>query len=156
MFCILSRAGMVPSRSCPSITHGPRLTSVPRTRRRAVHISIMEGKPQYERRRSRYQEVTLSGGESFVFSAWQTLPDLFCQLPHTIFIHSTQINKHLESVASSIFITVILPVLKGGWHCPLSSNSPLPFYQSCFSEQFSRQDCISHIPLSTRDKQSQQ
>jgi len=47
--CFLSlyvcpRAGMVPSRSCPSITHGPRLTSVPRTRRRAVHISIMEGK----------------------------------------------------------------------------------------------------------------
>lgn len=42
----LSRAGMVPSRSCPSITHGPRLTSVPRTRRRAVHISIMEGKTQ--------------------------------------------------------------------------------------------------------------
>lgn len=42
-----SRAGMVPSRSCPSITHGPRLTSVPRTRRRAVHISIMEGKPSH-------------------------------------------------------------------------------------------------------------
>ncbi|XP_023809347.1 FERM domain-containing protein 5 [Oryzias latipes] len=39
----IHRAGMVPSRSCPSITHGPRLTSVPRTRRRAVHISIMEG-----------------------------------------------------------------------------------------------------------------
>uniref|UniRef100_G1P381 FERM domain containing 5 n=1 Tax=Myotis lucifugus TaxID=59463 RepID=G1P381_MYOLU len=39
------RAGMVPSRSCPSITHGPRLSSVPRTRRRAVHISIMEGVP---------------------------------------------------------------------------------------------------------------
>uniref|UniRef100_A0A3P8W628 FERM domain-containing protein 5 n=1 Tax=Cynoglossus semilaevis TaxID=244447 RepID=A0A3P8W628_CYNSE len=37
------RAGMVPSRSCPSITHGPRLSSVPRTRRRAVHISIIEG-----------------------------------------------------------------------------------------------------------------
>uniref|UniRef100_A0A8C2XAK7 FERM domain containing 5 n=1 Tax=Cyclopterus lumpus TaxID=8103 RepID=A0A8C2XAK7_CYCLU len=36
-------AGLVPSRSCPSITQGPRLTSVPRTRRRAVHISIMEG-----------------------------------------------------------------------------------------------------------------
>lgn len=40
----LCRAGLVPSRSCPSITHGPRLSSVPRTRRRAVHISIMEGK----------------------------------------------------------------------------------------------------------------
>ncbi|XP_034385403.1 FERM domain-containing protein 5-like [Cyclopterus lumpus] len=39
----IHRHGMVPSRSCPSITHGPRLTSVPRTRRRAVHISIMEG-----------------------------------------------------------------------------------------------------------------
>lgn len=40
------RAGMVPSRSCPSITHGPRLSSVPRTRRRAVHISIMEGESE--------------------------------------------------------------------------------------------------------------
>uniref|UniRef100_A0A8D0EK50 FERM domain containing 5 n=1 Tax=Strix occidentalis caurina TaxID=311401 RepID=A0A8D0EK50_STROC len=39
----IHRAGLVPSRSCPSITHGPRLSSVPRTRRRAVHISIMEG-----------------------------------------------------------------------------------------------------------------
>ncbi|KAI3371324.1 hypothetical protein L3Q82_023941 [Scortum barcoo] len=38
----IHRAGLVPSRSCPSITHGPRLSSVPRTRRRAVHISIME------------------------------------------------------------------------------------------------------------------
>ncbi|XP_075202215.1 FERM domain-containing protein 5 isoform X2 [Anomaloglossus baeobatrachus] len=39
----IHRAGMVPSRSCPSISHGLRLSSVPRTRRRAVHISIMEG-----------------------------------------------------------------------------------------------------------------
>uniref|UniRef100_A0A8C5SW21 FERM domain containing 5 n=1 Tax=Laticauda laticaudata TaxID=8630 RepID=A0A8C5SW21_LATLA len=38
----IHRAGLVPSRSCPSIPHGPRLSSVPRTRRRAVHISIME------------------------------------------------------------------------------------------------------------------
>ncbi|XP_034161434.1 FERM domain-containing protein 5 isoform X3 [Pangasianodon hypophthalmus] len=39
----IHRSGLVPSRSCPSITYGPRLSSVPRTRRRAVHISIMEG-----------------------------------------------------------------------------------------------------------------
>uniref|UniRef100_A0A8C1GE73 FERM domain-containing protein 5 n=1 Tax=Cyprinus carpio TaxID=7962 RepID=A0A8C1GE73_CYPCA len=39
----IHRSGLVPSRSCPSITHGPRQSSVPRTRRRAVHISIMEG-----------------------------------------------------------------------------------------------------------------
>ncbi|XP_010001142.1 PREDICTED: FERM domain-containing protein 5 [Chaetura pelagica] len=39
----IHRAGLVPSRSCPSITHGPRLSSVPRPRRRAVHSSIMEG-----------------------------------------------------------------------------------------------------------------
>ncbi|XP_015667414.1 FERM domain-containing protein 5 isoform X2 [Protobothrops mucrosquamatus] len=39
----IHRAGLVASRSCPSIPHGPRLSSVPRTRRRAVHISIMEG-----------------------------------------------------------------------------------------------------------------
>lgn len=43
---LVPRAGLVPSRSCPSITHGPRLSSVPRTRRRAVHISIMEGRAQ--------------------------------------------------------------------------------------------------------------
>ncbi|GCC19201.1 hypothetical protein chiPu_0018263, partial [Chiloscyllium punctatum] len=39
----IHRSGLVPSRSCPSISHGSRLCSVPRTRRRAVHISIMEG-----------------------------------------------------------------------------------------------------------------
>uniref|UniRef100_A0A8C5JPH1 FERM domain containing 5 n=1 Tax=Junco hyemalis TaxID=40217 RepID=A0A8C5JPH1_JUNHY len=39
----LGNPGTGKSRSCPSITHGPRLSSVPRTRRRAVHISIMEG-----------------------------------------------------------------------------------------------------------------
>ncbi|GCB77603.1 hypothetical protein scyTo_0017626 [Scyliorhinus torazame] len=38
----IHRSGLVPSRSCPSISHGSRLSSVPRTRRRAVHISIME------------------------------------------------------------------------------------------------------------------
>ncbi|TSL68230.1 FERM domain-containing protein 5 [Bagarius yarrelli] len=38
----IHRAGMVPSRSCPSIAHGPRQSSVPRTCRRAVHMSIME------------------------------------------------------------------------------------------------------------------
>lgn len=47
--CSVPRAGLVPSRSCPSITHGPRLSSVPRTRRRAVHISIMEGRTRGER-----------------------------------------------------------------------------------------------------------
>ncbi|KAL4005814.1 hypothetical protein ACER0C_005527 [Sarotherodon galilaeus] len=35
----IHRAGLVPSRSCPSITHGPRLSSVPRTRRRALKIT---------------------------------------------------------------------------------------------------------------------
>ncbi|NWI30311.1 FRMD5 protein, partial [Sula dactylatra] len=45
----IHRAGLVPSRSCPSITHGPRLSSVPRTRRRAVHISIMEALPSLGR-----------------------------------------------------------------------------------------------------------
>lgn len=47
--CSVPRAGLVPSRSCPSITHGPRLSSVPRTRRRAVHISIMEGRTRGDR-----------------------------------------------------------------------------------------------------------
>lgn len=50
---------MVPSRSCPSITHGPRLTSVPRTRRRAVHISIMEGKPHKHKKDSVAEALTV-------------------------------------------------------------------------------------------------
>ena len=49
---LVLRAGLVPSRSCPSITHGPRLSSVPRTRRRAVHISIMEGRARGRGRRA--------------------------------------------------------------------------------------------------------
>lgn len=59
MYVWLSRAGMVPSRSCPSITHGPRLTSVPRTRRRAVHISIMEGKTQTHARTHRMLNIIM-------------------------------------------------------------------------------------------------
>lgn len=51
---------MVPSRSCPSITHGPRLSSVPRTRRRAVHISIMEGKHELWRWKVRWPQIALS------------------------------------------------------------------------------------------------
>lgn len=52
------RAGLVPSRSCPSITHGPRLSSVPRTRRRAVHISIMEGEKLLQPRRPQQPQNT--------------------------------------------------------------------------------------------------
>lgn len=65
------RAGLVPSRSCPSITHGPRLSSVPRTRRRAVHISIMEG----EEKRTFQQHpgpLSLSPSRPLVFRTQQT------------------------------------------------------------------------------------
>uniref|UniRef100_A0A674P1R9 FERM domain containing 5 n=1 Tax=Takifugu rubripes TaxID=31033 RepID=A0A674P1R9_TAKRU len=62
----IHRAGLVPSRSCPSITHGPRLSSVPRTRRRAVHISIMEGLESLRDSAHSTPVRTVSHGESFM------------------------------------------------------------------------------------------
>ncbi|XP_077418968.1 FERM domain-containing protein 5-like isoform X2 [Vanacampus margaritifer] len=62
----IHRAGMVPSRSCPSITHGPRLTSVPRTRRRAVHISIMEGLESLRDSAHSTPVRSVSHGDSFL------------------------------------------------------------------------------------------
>ncbi|XP_032373576.1 FERM domain-containing protein 5 isoform X2 [Etheostoma spectabile] len=64
----IHRAGMVPSRSCPSITHGPRLTSVPRTRRRAVHISIMEGLESLRDSAHSTPVRSVSHGSSFMSS----------------------------------------------------------------------------------------
>ncbi|XP_048828445.1 FERM domain-containing protein 5 isoform X1 [Brienomyrus brachyistius] len=62
----IHRAGLVPSRSCPSITHGPRLSSVPRTRRRAVHISIMEGLESLRDSAHSTPVRSVSHGDSFV------------------------------------------------------------------------------------------
>ncbi|XP_077452659.1 FERM domain-containing protein 5-like isoform X1 [Stigmatopora argus] len=62
----IHRAGLVPSRSCPSITHGPRLTSVPRTRRRAVHISIMEGLESLRDSAHSTPVRSVSHGEAFI------------------------------------------------------------------------------------------
>uniref|UniRef100_A0A1A7YN01 FERM domain-containing protein 5 n=2 Tax=Iconisemion striatum TaxID=60296 RepID=A0A1A7YN01_9TELE len=67
----IHRAGMVPSRSCPSITHGPRLTSVPRTRRRAVHISIMEGLESLRDSAHSTPVRSVSHGDSFMASRGQ-------------------------------------------------------------------------------------
>ncbi|XP_061880807.1 FERM domain-containing protein 5-like [Entelurus aequoreus] len=69
----IHRAGMVPSRSCPSITHGPRLTSVPRTRRRAVHISIMEGLESLRDSAHSTPVRSVSHGDSFMPSRGQTV-----------------------------------------------------------------------------------
>uniref|UniRef100_A0A8P4GA75 FERM C-terminal PH-like domain-containing protein n=1 Tax=Dicentrarchus labrax TaxID=13489 RepID=A0A8P4GA75_DICLA len=60
------QAGLVPSRSCPSITHGPRLSSVPRTRRRAVHISIMEGLESLRDSAHSTPVRSVSHGDSFM------------------------------------------------------------------------------------------
>lgn len=65
---VLFRAGMVPSRSCPSITHGPRSTSVPRTRQRAVHMSIMEGTTQSEK--TNVYDCNPGGGKGSIWSTW--------------------------------------------------------------------------------------
>ncbi|XP_063053586.1 FERM domain-containing protein 5 [Engraulis encrasicolus] len=62
----IHRAGLVPSRSCPSITHGPRLSSVPRTRRRAVHISIMEGLESLRDSAHSTPVRSVSHGDSFL------------------------------------------------------------------------------------------
>ncbi|XP_055777576.1 FERM domain-containing protein 5-like isoform X3 [Salvelinus fontinalis] len=62
----LKWAGLVPSRSCPSITHGPRLTSVPRQRRRAVHISIMEGLESLRDSAHSTPVRSVSHGDSFM------------------------------------------------------------------------------------------
>ncbi|CAL8324996.1 unnamed protein product [Gadus morhua 'NCC'] len=62
----IHRAGLVPSRSCPSITHGPRLSSVPRTRRRAVHISIMEGLESLRDSAHSTPVRSVSHGDSFM------------------------------------------------------------------------------------------
>uniref|UniRef100_A0A8C1JZI4 FERM domain containing 5 n=1 Tax=Cyprinus carpio TaxID=7962 RepID=A0A8C1JZI4_CYPCA len=62
----IHRAGLVPSRSCPSITHGPRLSSVPRTRRRAVHISIMEGLESLRDSAHSTPVRSMSYGDSFI------------------------------------------------------------------------------------------
>ncbi|KAJ0069679.1 hypothetical protein NL108_011964 [Boleophthalmus pectinirostris] len=62
----IHRPGLVPSRSCPSITHGPRLSSVPRTRRRAVHISIMEGLESLRDSAHSTPVRSVSHGDSFI------------------------------------------------------------------------------------------
>uniref|UniRef100_A0A673MMU0 FERM domain-containing protein 3 n=1 Tax=Sinocyclocheilus rhinocerous TaxID=307959 RepID=A0A673MMU0_9TELE len=64
----IHRAGLVPSRSCPSITHGPRQSSVPRTRRRAVHISIMEGLESLRDSGHSTPVRSVSNGNSFLRS----------------------------------------------------------------------------------------
>ncbi|XP_026099502.1 FERM domain-containing protein 5-like [Carassius auratus] len=64
----IHRSGMVPSRSCPSITHGPRQSSVPRTRRRAVHISIMEGLESLRDSGHSTPVRSVSDGNSFLHS----------------------------------------------------------------------------------------
>ncbi|XP_077375957.1 FERM domain-containing protein 5-like [Festucalex cinctus] len=69
----IHRAGMVPSRSCPSITHGPRLTSVPRQRRRAVHISIMEGLESLRDSAHSTPVRSVSHGDSFLPSQGRTV-----------------------------------------------------------------------------------
>ncbi|KAG5848940.1 hypothetical protein ANANG_G00104800 [Anguilla anguilla] len=68
----IHRAGLVPSRSCPSITHGPRLSSVPRTRRRAVHISIMEGLESLRDSAHSTPVRSVSHGDSFMPAAART------------------------------------------------------------------------------------
>ncbi|NWS01832.1 FRMD5 protein, partial [Motacilla alba] len=74
----IHRAGLVPSRSCPSITHGPRLSSVPRTRRRAVHISIMEELAGWHCQRQRAPRTVAAARGTVTVASGQPRPAGAC------------------------------------------------------------------------------
>ncbi|XP_025763061.1 FERM domain-containing protein 5 isoform X2 [Oreochromis niloticus] len=108
----IHRAGMVPSRSCPSITHGPRLTSVPRTRRRAVHISIMEGLESLRDSAHSTPVRSVSHGDSFMPSRSQTVDGSEAST-------SAVISDENYSPSDSVLPT---PVAEHGMEMPLARH----------------------------------
>ncbi|XP_041792281.1 FERM domain-containing protein 5-like [Chelmon rostratus] len=108
----IHRAGMVPSRSCPSITHGPRLTSVPRTRRRAVHISIMEGLESLRDSAHSTPVRSVSHGESFMSSRGQMVDGSEAST-------SAVISDEAYSPSDSVLPT---PVAEHGMEMPLARH----------------------------------
>ncbi|XP_040011456.1 FERM domain-containing protein 5-like isoform X1 [Xiphias gladius] len=108
----IHRAGMVPSRSCPSITHGPRLTSVPRTRRRAVHISIMEGLESLRDSAHSTPVRSVSHGDSFMPSRGQMVDGSEAST-------SAIISDEAYSPSDSVLPT---PVAEHGMEMPLARH----------------------------------
>ncbi|KAM9765039.1 FERM domain-containing protein 5 isoform 3-T3 [Menidia menidia] len=108
----IHRAGMVPSRSCPSITHGPRLTSVPRTRRRAVHISIMEGLESLRDSAHSTPVRSVSHGDSFMTSRGQMVDGSEAST-------SAVISDEAYSPSDSVLPT---PVAEHGMEMPLARH----------------------------------
>ncbi|XP_072236379.1 FERM domain-containing protein 5-like [Leuresthes tenuis] len=108
----IHRAGMVPSRSCPSITHGPRLTSVPRTRRRAVHISIMEGLESLRDSAHSTPVRSVSHGDSFMPSRGQMVDGSEAST-------SAVISDEAYSPSDSMLPT---PVAEHGMEMPLARH----------------------------------
>ncbi|XP_035508201.1 FERM domain-containing protein 5-like isoform X2 [Morone saxatilis] len=108
----IHRAGMVPSRSCPSITHGPRLTSVPRTRRRAVHISIMEGLESLRDSAHSTPVRSVSHGDSFMSSRGQMVDGSEAST-------SGVISDEAYSPSDSVLPT---PVAEHGMEMPLARH----------------------------------
>ncbi|XP_030579543.1 FERM domain-containing protein 5-like [Archocentrus centrarchus] len=108
----IHRAGMVPSRSCPSITHGPRLTSVPRTRRRAVHISIMEGLESLRDSAHSTPVRSVSHGDSFMRSRSQMMDGSEAST-------SAVISDEAYSPSDSVLPT---PVAEHGMEMPLARH----------------------------------
>ncbi|KAM9410265.1 FERM domain-containing protein 5-like isoform 1-T1 [Pholidichthys leucotaenia] len=108
----IHRAGMVPSRSCPSITHGPRLTSVPRTRRRAVHISIMEGLESLRDSAHSTPVHSVSHGDSFMPSRGQMVDGSEAST-------SAVISDEAYSPSDSVLPT---PVAEHGMEMPLGRH----------------------------------
>ncbi|XP_026234335.1 FERM domain-containing protein 5-like isoform X2 [Anabas testudineus] len=108
----IHRAGMVPSRSCPSITHGPRLTSVPRTRRRAVHISIMEGLESLRDSAHSTPVRSVSHGDSFMPSRGQMVDGSEAST-------SAVISDEVYSPSDSMLPT---PVAEHGVEMPLARH----------------------------------
>ncbi|GAA6217710.1 FERM domain-containing protein 5-like isoform X1 [Lates japonicus] len=108
----IHRAGMVPSRSCPSITHGPRLTSVPRTRRRAVHISIMEGLESLRDSAHSTPVRSVSHSDSFMSSRGQMVDGSEAST-------SAIISDEAYSPSDSVLPT---PVAEHGMEMPLARH----------------------------------
>ncbi|XP_018522466.1 FERM domain-containing protein 5 isoform X1 [Lates calcarifer] len=108
----IHRAGMVPSRSCPSITHGPRLTSVPRTRRRAVHISIMEGLESLRDSAHSTPVRSVSHGDSFMSSRGHMMDGSEAST-------SAVISDEAYSPSDSVLPT---PVAEHGMEMPLARH----------------------------------
>lgn len=135
MHAFSPRAGMVPSRSCPSITHGPRLTSVPRTRRRAVHISIMEGKP-HTREPSVAEVLTVSMWVSRQTAKQYMHRQQRKKMPVTVEEYTVSHQMPLSPVVPNFFLSDVL--LQSFY---MNVGTPLSHFSYCKAACWLSQPC---------------